>query len=135
MDKDNEYLTSETFSAPKDAGEPYPFKGKWKWVIEYIRWNDGSVENFADLDEFSRPPRTFTSEEQAIRGMKHRIHRVYGDPYLQEPGEDPNREVTITYTIAHLDGAGRSEHVYVTTPAKCTSLLPVDEWESPFGID
>ena len=135
MDKDNENLTSETISTPKDGGEPIHFKGMWPWVIEYIRWSDGSEENFADLDEDSRSLRSFASEKEAIRGAQQKIHGVYGDPYFQEPGEDLNRELTVAFTVAHCDGAGRSEHVYVTTPAKCTSLNCTDDRLARFGIE
>ena len=135
MDKDNEYLNNEAFSAPKDGGEPIHYKGMWPWVIEYIRWSDGFEEHIADADDISRALRSFASEKEAIRGAQQKIHRVYGDPFFQEPGEDLNREVTVAFTVAHCDGAGRSEHVYVTTPAKCTSLNCTDDRLARFGIE
>ena len=135
MDKDNESLNSETFSTPKEGKERIPYKGKWKWVIEYIRWSDGFEQHIADADADSRALRTFASEKEAIRGAQQKIHRVYGDPFLQEPGEDLNREVTVAFTVAHCEGAGRSEHVYVTTPAKCTSLNCIDDRLARFGIE
>lgn len=99
-----------------------------KWRVENIQWEDGSVFRFSAADGLTQSLHTFDSKAEAVQCALHAVHLVYG--ILERRtffDENPERTISITYTVSRCDNSESHSDTYVTTPSHCSELLPLEE--------